>query len=110
MNIHPLVFEPIYKPKIWGGLRIFTHFGRPTAGFEQIGESWELADLEEDASRVAIGSAAGRTLTELVAQWGKDLIGRVNLFEGRFPLLIKFLDARESLSVQVHPTEQVARR
>ncbi len=110
MVVHPLIFEPIYKPKLWGGRRIFTHFARPPVAAETIGESWELADLEEDASRVAVGPARGRTLTELVQQWGPALIGGVGLFEGRFPLLIKFLDARESLSVQVHPTERVARR
>ncbi len=109
-DVHPLIFEPIYKPKIWGGRRIFTHFGREAPSDEPIGESWELADLEEDQSRVAIGPARGRTITQLLADWGNDLIGRVGLFEGRFPLLIKFLDARESLSVQVHPNEAVAKR
>ena len=110
MDMHPLIFDPIYKPKLWGGTRIFDYFQRPRVGREPIGESWELADLEEDASRVAVGPARGRTLTELVDEWGPLLLGGAPLFEGRFPLLIKFLDARESLSVQVHPTEKVARR
>ena len=69
--MHPLIFDPIYKPKMWGGDRIFKHFDRPTIGNEPIGESWELADLEEDASRVVSGPAAGKTLTELVADWEK---------------------------------------
>ncbi|HOM53210.1 MAG TPA: class I mannose-6-phosphate isomerase [Phycisphaerae bacterium] len=110
MPAYPLLFEPIYKPKIWGGDRIFTHFGRPRVSAEPIGESWELADLEEDQSRVVNGPARGKTLGELVAEWGSDLIGHVELVDGRFPLLIKFLDAAESLSVQVHPTEAVARK
>ena len=110
MAVFPLVFEPIYKPKIWGGKRIFTHFERPPTSTALIGESWELADLEEDASRVTTGPIQGETLASLVGQWGTDLMGGVGLFEGRFPLLIKFLDARESLSVQVHPTEAVARK
>ena len=110
MAVFPLVFEPIYKPKIWGGKRIFTHFDRPPTSTALIGESWELADLEEDASRVTTGPIQGETLASLVGQWGTDLMGGVGLFEGRFPLLIKFLDARESLSVQVHPTEAVARK
>jgi mannose-6-phosphate isomerase len=110
MNVHPLLFEPIYKPKIWGGQKILKHFKRPPTGQDQIGESWELADLEEDASSVSVGPARGRTLTQLVETWGRELLGDVGLFEGRFPLLIKFLDARESLSVQVHPTAEVARK
>lgn len=110
MAVHPLVFEPIYKPKIWGGDRIFAYWQRPNPYDEPIGESWELADLEEDQSCVAAGPAAGKTITELIPSWGPELMGRVGLFEGRFPLLIKFLDARESLSVQVHPNEAVARK
>jgi mannose-6-phosphate isomerase len=110
MNPYPLIFTPIYKPKLWGGHRIFEYFHRQPADSGPIGESWELADLEEDTSLVANGPAGGRTLTDLMSQWGPSLTGRAELFEGRFPLLIKYLDARESLSVQVHPTERVARR
>ncbi len=110
MPAYPVIFEPIYKPKIWGGDRIFTHFDRPRPTAEPVGESWELADLEEDQSKVVNGPAAGKSITSLVAEWGKDLIGHVELIDGRFPLLIKFLDAAESLSVQVHPTEAVARK
>ena len=109
-TVSPLIFEPIYKPKLWGGKRIFAHFNRPPVTTVPIGESWELADLEEDASRVAVGPVQGQTLTQLLEQWGADLIGRAGLFEGRFPLLIKFLDAHESLSVQVHPNEEVAHK
>jgi mannose-6-phosphate isomerase len=109
MTPYALKFEPIYKPKLWGGTRIFEYFQRAPIGSEPIGESWELADLEEDASRVVNGPARGKTLTRLTAEWGRELVGDADLFEGRFPLLIKYLDARENLSVQVHPTEQVAR-
>jgi mannose-6-phosphate isomerase len=109
-NVHPLVFEPIYKPRIWGGRRIFSHFGRKGGPPGAVGESWELADLEEDQTRVAVGPARGRLLSELVATWGRDLMGGVSLVEGRFPLLIKFLDAADRLSVQVHPSEAVAGR
>lgn len=110
MKPYPLVFEPICKPKLWGGSRISEHFHRRCDVSGPIGESWELVDLEGDASRVRNGPARGRTLTDLAASWGRDLVGDADLFEGRFPLLIKYLDARENLSVQVHPTEQVARR
>lgn len=109
MKPYPLLFKPIYKPKLWGGRRIFDHFNRDPVGTEPIGESWELVDLEEDASSVLNGPAKGQKLTQLVKQWGQDLLGDVDLFDGRFPLLIKYLDARENLSVQVHPTQEVAR-
>lgn len=110
MNRPPLIFEPIYKPKIWGGQRIFEQFDRPRIGDEPIGESWELADLEEDQSRVAAGPCAGQPIGALLAEWGGQMTGGVGFFEGRFPLLIKFLDACDSLSVQVHPNEAMARK
>jgi len=110
MTVYPLIFEPIYKPKIWGGDLIFRHFGREKTMPGPIGESWELADLEEDQSRVRSGSVRGENLADLRNQWAEHLMGPVSLFEGRFPLLIKFLDAQTSLSVQVHPSEAVARK
>ncbi|NLX14896.1 MAG: mannose-6-phosphate isomerase [Phycisphaerales bacterium] len=110
MGVYPVLFEPIYKPKLWGGRRIFTQFERTALSSEPIGESWELADLEEDQSRVVNGPQRGRTITQLLADWGPDLLGRVGLFDGRFPLLIKFLDACDFLSVQVHPDERMARQ
>ncbi len=110
MSLSPLIFEPIYKPRLWGGDRIFSFFGRSRPGPQPVGESWELADLEEDQSVVSFGPAKGKTLHELIHAWGPDLMGGVGLFEGRFPLLIKFLDARDILSIQVHPGEAVAAR
>jgi mannose-6-phosphate isomerase len=109
MKPYPLRFEPIYKPKLWGGRRIVDRFDRSCSESQPIGESWELADLEGASSRVLNGPARDRTLTQVVAEWGRELIGDAGLFDGRFPLLIKYLDAREHLSVQVHPTEEVAR-
>ncbi|NLX20982.1 MAG: class I mannose-6-phosphate isomerase [Phycisphaerae bacterium] len=110
MRPYPLLFEPLYKPKLWGGDSIFTHFAHPRPVTVPIGESWELADLENDQSCVRNGPAAGRTLGELRETWSRELLGPAPLFEGRFPLLIKFLDAHAWLSVQVHPSEAVARR
>jgi mannose-6-phosphate isomerase len=112
--IHPLIFRPLYKHRIWGGRRIVEFLDRTVpaelADEPRIGESWELVDLEDDASPVALGPAAGRRLPDLVKEWGPGLMGRVGLVDGRFPLLIKYLDAREPLSVQVHPDEACARR
>ena len=110
MDVHPLIFEPIFKPKIWGGRRLESLLGKDLPADEPIGESWELADLEDDQSIVSIGPARGRSLGQLVKEWGTDLTGRAPLFEGHFPLLIKFLDAQDILSVQVHPDENTARR
>ena len=110
MDIYPLIFEPIFKKKIWGGQKLRTALDKPLPEGQTIGESWEIADLEDDQSRVANGSARGKTLGELVRAWGEQLVGGAPLFEGRFPLLIKYLDAGETLSVQVHPDEAMARR
>ncbi len=109
MDVCPLVFEPILKRRIWGGRRLES-LGKRLPADVPIGESWELADLEEDQSLARGGLATGRTLRWLVENWGDDLLGGANLFEGRFPLLIKFLDAAQNLSVQVHPDETMARK
>jgi mannose-6-phosphate isomerase len=110
MDVYPLVFQPIFKPKIWGGRRLERLLAKQLPPTDPIGESWELADLEEDQSVVTAGPAKGKTLGELVKQWGTDLLGGARLFEGRFPLLIKYLDANETLSVQVHPDQATADR
>jgi len=110
MDVFPLVFEPIVKPKIWGGRRLETLLRKRLPPGEQIGESWEIADLEDDQSVVAAGPAKGMTLSRLVRDWGTDMLGDAPLFEDRFPLLIKFLDAAQTLSVQVHPDQAMAKR
>jgi len=99
----PVVFEPLLKPKPWGGQRLATLLNKRLPAGERIGESWVLVSLPGNESRVRDGPLAGRTLSELMQLWGRDLLGDANLIEGRFPLLLKFLDACENLSVQVHP-------
>ncbi len=104
MDVCPLVFEPILKPKIWGGRKLAEVLGKRLPDpAERYGESWECADLEGGQSVVARGPAAGKTLHELVQTWGRDLLGRAEGVDGRFPLVIKFLDAASPLSIQVHP-------
>jgi mannose-6-phosphate isomerase len=110
MDVFPIIFEPILKQRIWGGRRLADQLGKSLPDDEAYGESWEVADLEEDQSMVRGGPVAGRTMGALVRDWGKELLGRAELIDGRFPLLIKFLDANESLSVQVHPDEAMAKR
>ncbi|MFQ5806977.1 MAG: type I phosphomannose isomerase catalytic subunit [Phycisphaerae bacterium] len=99
----PVVFEPIFKPKPWGGRELTRLFGKRLPGEGPIGESWELADLPGNESRVARGPLAGQRVGELIELWGRDFVGDAELVAGHFPLLIKFLDARQPLSVQVHP-------
>lgn len=110
MQVSPLIFEPIYKPKIWGARNLARLLGKDLPPGGGIGETWECADLEVGQSVVARGPAKGRTLHELVEAWGPALLGRAEPVDGRFPLLIKFLDAAEDLSVQVHPDPDTARR
>ena len=104
MEPYPYKFVPIYKKKIWGGRNLQRLFGRDLPAGESIGESWELADLVEGVSRVANGPAAGTSLTDLTGRLGPRLLGRARpMPDGRFPLLLKLLDANDKLSLQVHP-------
>ncbi|MCE9618512.1 MAG: class I mannose-6-phosphate isomerase [Planctomycetes bacterium] len=111
----PVLLEPIAKGRAWGGKTFvqWSKFKAPAPGQLPIGESWELADLPESIaegrSRVAAGAGAGKTLHELVDRDTQGWMGRARLTpQGRFPLLVKFLDAAEHLSVQVHPNEEYA--
>ncbi|MCD4825992.1 MAG: class I mannose-6-phosphate isomerase [Phycisphaerae bacterium] len=104
MDVYPLKFTPIYKKKIWGGRNLERLFGRSLPDSSPIGESWELADLSEGVSIVDNGPQAGRTLTHMVKHMGRDLLGSAKpMADGRFPLLLKLLDANDILSLQVHP-------
>jgi mannose-6-phosphate isomerase len=109
MDVYPCTFRPIYQPTIWGGRNLERLFGRTLPPDEAVGESWELADLPEGVSVVANGPRAGTTLTELTASWGGHLLGRARPQPGgRFPLLLKLLDATDVLSLQVHPDAAAA--
>jgi len=104
MHAYPLTFQPIYKEKIWGGRSLAEMFGRELPPGAKIGESWELADLEQGVSTVRNGPAAGATLSDLTVRMGMALLGSARpLDNGRFPLLLKLLDAGDILSLQVHP-------
>jgi mannose-6-phosphate isomerase len=109
MKAYPLKFRPIYKQRIWGGRKLREVFGRDIPPGEEIGESWELADLPEDKSVLTNGEFAGQTLGSLIQQYPKEITARAD-FPLPFPLLIKFLDAEDVLSVQVHPDPQTCRR
>ena len=103
MRIYPFLLEPIYKERIWGGRSLERLFGRRLPAGPAFGESWELADLETGTSVLGNGPQAGKTLTELLKDMGGDLLGQAKPIDGRFPLLLKLLDANDVLSLQVHP-------
>ncbi|NQU42912.1 class I mannose-6-phosphate isomerase [bacterium] len=109
---YPLLCEPVLKAKVWGGRRLEELLGLDLPEGRKIGEAWVVADLHQGSSTVANGPRAGETLSAVTADWGEDLIGpawRGKPTGGRFPLLIKFLDAQDNLSVQVHPDEAACR-
>ncbi|HMF46019.1 MAG TPA: type I phosphomannose isomerase catalytic subunit [Candidatus Udaeobacter sp.] len=106
---NPLVFEPIFIERIWGGRRLESEFNKKLPPQKRIGESWEIVDRPEAQSVVAAGPLRGLTLHELWTQRRQEIFGQVP-DTPRFPLLIKILDAQEKLSLQVHPPENVASR
>lgn len=110
MTLYPLLFTPVLKQYVWGGRTLQTLLGRPLPP-GNVAESWEIAAHEDGASVVANGRFAGLSLPELHTQLGLALIGTNNQWaqaRGKFPLLVKLLDAHASLSVQVHPTDEYA--
>jgi mannose-6-phosphate isomerase len=102
----PLVFEPIFHKRIWGGRKLADLFGKALPRNEDIGESWEIVDRPEAQSIVRNGPLRGKSLHELWTQ-GRPIFGDVP-GSPRFPLLVKLLDAQEKLSLQVHPPEKIA--
>lgn len=106
--MHPLFFHPILKRIRWGGTRLGSLLGKPLADGNDYAESWEVADHGDDQSIVCSGPLAGQTLRQLVQRNGQALFGQDEVPD-QFPLLIKFLDANDWLSLQVHPNDQQAR-
>jgi mannose-6-phosphate isomerase len=109
----PLVFEPIFQERIWGGRKLEERFGKNLPADRCIGESWEIVDRPEAQSMVREGPLADRSLHDLWVNFREDVFGKVSAGPSRtgvprFPLLIKLLDASEKLSLQVHPADEVA--
>ena len=105
--IPPLKFVPIFKTMLWGGTRLPTFVGHagPT---ENVGEAWVLSDVDGSLSVVANGPFAGRNLRDVLRQHPQEIFGANPPSDGRFPLLLKFIDAKQELSVQVHPNDEQA--
>jgi len=109
-SVYPCRFVAIYKEKIWGGRALERLFGRTLPPGARVGESWELADLPQGVSVVANGPRRGTPLTDLTRDWGRSLLGGARAAgDGRFPLLLKLLDANDILSLQVHPDQRAVR-
>ena len=104
-------FTPILKNTIWGGTKI-APFKNIQTQLRKVGESWEISGVPGNETVVSGGPYAGRNLNDLVAEQKEALVGKANYerFGNEFPLLIKFIDARDDLSIQVHPTDEIAHR
>ena len=109
-NLYPLKFRPILKSIIWGGDQI-TEFKGIVPRQNGIGESWEVSAVKDNVSVVSNGAFEGKLLDEMIASFGASLLGQRNVerFGAKFPLLIKFIDARDDLSIQVHPDDRLAK-
>ena len=105
VSLYPLRFEPIYQYRLWGGRRLGNLLCAPLPGNGPIGEAWLLSDRDDHPSVVADGPLKGRTIGQLLEQSAEQLLGKLRGHFSRFPLLLKFLDVRSRLSVQVHPSD-----
>lgn len=108
--LYPLKFYPIFKDKIWGGENIRTILKKNFSPLVNCGESWEISGIRQDESIVSNGSLAGISLNGIISEFTVRLLGRriYERFKGEFPLLIKFIDANQDLSIQVHPNDSLA--
>lgn len=110
MNLYPLQFKPIFKERLWGGTKLKDVLGKPIES-EITGESWELSGVKGDISIVSNGELSGTSLQELMDDRGEELLGKSVLkrFGTEFPILIKFIDAKQDLSIQLHPNDALAK-
>lgn len=110
--LYPLTFEPIFKDKIWGGQKIKTILEKDFAPLPNCGETWEVSDVDGNVSVVKEGGLLGKSLHELVEHYKEELVGKhvYEKYGNRFPLLVKFIDANDDLSIQVHPNDDLAKQ
>ena len=106
--LYPLTFRPTFKQRVWGGRELERLYHKPLPPAVPIGESWEISDRPDDVSVVANGPLAGKDLRWLMENHAAELLGSTRPQGGRFPLLVKILDAQEKLSLQVHPPTATA--
>ena len=111
MNLYPLKFKPILKERLWGGTKLKDVLHKPIES-DITGESWELSGVEGDISEVSNGDLSGTSLQSLMDEHGEALLGKsvVERFGNDFPILIKFIDAKQDLSIQLHPNDELAKK
>lgn len=110
-HLYPLKFQPILKDKIWGGEKLKEEFNKKSNS-KELGESWEISTVPGDISIVSSGELKGQSLQEILETYKEELLGHQNFkrFGTSFPLLIKFIDAKEDLSIQLHPNDNLAKK
>ncbi len=111
-KLYPLKFKTIFKDKIWGGKKIKTYLNKDFSPLPNCGETWEISGVKSDVSIVSEGLLEGETLADILAEYKGDLVGEsvYQKFGNDFPLLIKFIDANDDLSIQVHPNDELAKK
>src|ERR1700733_1630985 len=111
-SLYPLKFKTIYKDKIWGGQKIKTYLNKDFGSLPNCGETWEISGVKSDVSVVADGPLKGKRLDNLLEEYKDELVGKKVYahFGNIFPLLVKFIDANEDLSIQVHPNDELAKK
>jgi mannose-6-phosphate isomerase len=111
-ELYPIKFEPFLKDKIWGGNSLVKNYGKKADLSRLIGESWELSSVQDNLSVISNGFLAGNNIEEIIEVYMGDITGEAvfERFGNEFPLLIKFIEAKQDLSVQVHPDDKLARK
>jgi mannose-6-phosphate isomerase len=110
-ELYPIKFEPVLKEKVWGGDSLAINYGKKAGSGQKIGESWEISAVTGELSVVSNGFLAGNNIEEIIEVYMGDITGDAvyERFGNEFPLLIKILQANDDLSVQVHPSDELAR-
>ena len=110
MKFYPLTFTPILKDRIWGGTKLKTYLNKPIVS-ETTGESWEISTVPGDVSVVNNGVLKGKNINEIIDLYPEEILGKsvISRFGKQFPLLFKFIDAKEDLSIQLHPNDALAK-
>lgn len=110
-DLYPFKFETVLKEKVWGGNALVSRYNKKSSGSTKIGESWEISAVSDNQSVISNGFLAGNNIEELIEVYMGDISGDViyEKFGNEFPLLIKLIEAREDLSIQVHPGNEMAK-
>lgn len=111
-ELYPLKFETVLKEKVWGGKALVSRYNKKSTGSQQVGESWELSAVADNQSVISNGFLAGNNIEELIEVYMGDITGDAifEKFGNEFPLLIKFIEAQQDLSIQVHPDDDLAKK